>query len=392
MKTKWARNRVLKPQTVVPAMRFFPLLTATLVTLGLFLIVFERDAVLSFAGAGEAVAATTEDGQDSRNQSAGTETAQSSGHKPVQVVVLRSSAQAVDSGVILRGRTEAARQVQVRSETSGLVISQPLRKGQSVTAGQVLCQLDPGTRNAALQEARARLTEAEVNASAAENLSSRGFASETQVVSRKAALESAHAAVERAQKEIEHLTMHAPFDGVLETDTAELGLLLQPGAPCATVIQLDPMKLVGFAPENEIDKIKVGAPAGGRLANGSVARGQVTFLARSADPLTRTFRVEVTVDNSDLSIRDGGTAEILIAFAGEKAHLLPSSALTLNNDGVLGVRTVVDDHAKFAPVKILRDTARGVWLAGLPAKVDVIVVGQEYVSDGRAVDPTYQEN
>lgn len=373
-------------------MRFFPLLTATLVTLGLYLMVFERDAVLSFAGAGEAAAATTQDGQDAQTDTTGQEMAGDTGHHPVHVVVLHSTAQAVDSGVVLRGRTEAVRQVQVRSETSGLVISQPLRKGQSVAAGQVLCELDPGTRSAALQEARARLTEAQVNASAAENLSSRGFASETQVVARKAALEAAMAGVERAQKEIEHLTMHAPFDGVLETDTAELGLLLQPGAPCATVIQLDPIKLVGFAPENEIDKIALGARSGARLANGSVVRGEVTFLSRSADPLTRTFRVEVTVDNHDMAIRDGATAEIMIAFAGENAHLLPSSSLTLNNEGVLGVRTVVDKHAKFAPVTILRDTAKGVWLAGLPAQVDVIVVGQEYVSDGRAVEPTYQEN
>ena len=42
---------------------------------------------------------------------------------------MRSTAQAIDNAVLLRGRTEAARQVDVRAETSGLVSSEPLRKG-----------------------------------------------------------------------------------------------------------------------------------------------------------------------------------------------------------------------------------------------------------------------
>nr|WP_276612525.1 HlyD family efflux transporter periplasmic adaptor subunit [Pseudorhodobacter turbinis] len=91
------------------------------------------------------------------------------------------------------------------------------------------------------------------------------------------------------------MTLSAPFDGLLETDTAELGALLQPGSSCATVIQLDPIKMVGFLAETDVDKVSVGAMAQARLASGREAVGRVTFLSRSADPLTRTFRVEVTV-------------------------------------------------------------------------------------------------
>jgi len=108
--------------------------------------------------------------------------------------------------------------------------------------------------------------------------------------------------------------------------------------------------------------------------------------------LTRTFRVEIDVANPDLSIRDGQTAEILIASAGKQAHLLPQSALTLNDDGNLGLRLVGPDNvSKFMEVDLLRDTIEGVWLAGLPEEVAVIVVGQEYVNDGVEVAPTYRE-
>ena len=70
------------------------------------------------------------------------------------------------------------------------------------------------------------------------------------------------------------------------------------------------------------------------------------------------------------------------------AHLLPQSVLTLNDDGVLGVSSVVDGAVKFLPVTIASDTREGVWVLGLPLSVDVITVGQEYVTDGQAVDAT----
>ncbi len=377
-------------------MRPISILTATIVMAALYFLVFQRDTLMSVAQ--DAVPAET---AGARAAEAPEETAHA-----VSVVAARSIARMVDSAVILRGRTEAARQVDVRAETSGLVISEPLRKGASVEAGALLCRLDPGTSDVALAEAEARLegaraglTDAEVNERAANRLKEEGFAAETRLTaaraatqSARAAVQSAEAAIAAAEKEIERLEIRAPFSGLLESDTAEIGSLLQPGALCATVIQLDPMRLVGFVPETEVGRIAPGAQAGARLASGRDVTGTVTFISRSADAETRTFRVEVTVPNADRSIRDGQTAEILIASDGATAHLLPSSALTLSNDGRLGVRLVsAANTAEFAPVTVIRDTTEGIWVAGLDREIDVIVVGQEYVTDGVPVQPTYRE-
>lgn len=361
-------------------MRIFPILTAALVTAAIYFALFERERLVAFAR-GEAVEAEAP---------AAPRPAEVEKRPPVSVLVQKSVAQPVASGLVLRGRTEAARKIDVRAETSGLVISEPLPKGSFVKAGQVLCRLDPGTREAALLEARARLAEAEINERAARSLAEKGFGSETAAIARRAALEAAEAGVKRAEKELERLSIKAPFDGLLESDTAELGSLLQPGALCANVIRLDPIRLVGFIPETEIGRIRTGAGAGARLADGREVAGVVTFLARSADPATRTFRVEVEVANPDLTIRDGATAEIFIAYAGARGHLLPQSALTLDDEGRLGVRIVIDGRARFNPVTILRDTLDGVWLAGLPERAEVIVVGQEYVVDGRRVEVRYR--
>ena len=97
----------------------------------------------------------------------------------------------------------------------------------------------------------------------------------------------------------------------------------------------------------------LGAQAGARLAaGGEDVTGLVSFISRSADPNTRTFRVEIQVPNPDLRLRDGQTAEILISTDGAKAHLVPQSALTLNDEGQLGVRLVDDNsQAQFRIVK-----------------------------------------
>ncbi|KIN60599.1 Efflux transporter, RND family, MFP subunit [Sulfitobacter noctilucae] len=412
-------------------MRIFSIIAAIAVTIILAMSILARPQLEAmFSGSSDPVDQTEDASVEETDQSG----AAVQSDKLVKVSVRKITGQEVDSAVILRGETEAARQVDVRSETSAIVISEPLRKGAKITQGEALCVLDPGTRGAALDEARARLSEAqsrvpeaearveeararldeaEINQNAASRLVQDGYASQTRVAGADAAtaaaragvttatsglsaarsgIQAATAAVASAEKEIERLEILAPFDGLLESDTAELGSLLQPGALCATIIQLDPIKLVGFVPETEVNRVSLGARAGARLAaGGGEVVGEVTFLSRSADPETRTFRVEIEVPNGDLAIRDGQTAEIAIASAGVKAHLIPQSSMTLNDEGTLGVRLVEDENVvAFAPISIMRDTIDGVWVTGLPEEADVITIGQEFVTAGVTVAPTWE--
>ena len=114
-----------------------------------------------------------------------------------------------------------------------------------------------------------------------------------------------------------------------------------------------------------------------------------SILANFPGPIMRkNFRDS---PNPNLLIRDGQTADMIISAGGAEAHLLPQSSLTLNNNGAIGVRTVVDGKVLFVPVEVLRDTIDGIWVLGLPAQVEVIVVGQEFVTDGVEVKVSYQE-
>lgn len=364
-------------------MRIGPIITAIIVASLVYLAVFERDSLRALAGI------ETEQEKVAQGVRAGAETGgKTPEDAPVPVLVKRSRAVDVPQGIILRGMSEAVRKVQVKAETQGKVISEPLLKGARVSEGDVLCRLDPGTRPALLKEARAQLKQAETTLRNTRALHAKGVASDTQLIAAEARFEAAQAAVERVRKDIENLAIRAPFPGRLESDTAELGALLQPGMPCATIVKIDPIRLVGYVPEVDVERLKEGAAARATLSTGAKITGKVSYVALTADPLTRTFRVEVEVPNPGDDIREGLTAEIFIETAAARGHLLPRAALTLDDEGRLGVRIVAEGNtARFVPVTILRDTPEGVWLAGLPEEAMVIVIGQEYVIDGQKVEP-----
>lgn len=297
-----------------------------------------------------------------------------------------SAPQPLESVLVLRGRTEAHRTLDVRAETGGLVTSNAIRKGASVAEGDLLCQIAPGSRTADLAEANAKLSEAQSLHDAASNLSQKGILSATEAATRLANLEAARAKVASMALDIERLDIRAPFDGALETDTAERGALLTTGDACATLIALDPIKLVGYAPEREVDQLQLGGVARASLSTGAEVAGAVSFISRSADPDTRTFLIEVEVKNPDGAVRDGLTAEIYMPVRSAPAHRVPRTALTLDSAGRLGVKTVEDGVVAFAPISIERDSKEGVWIDGLEGPTEVIVVGQEYVTAGRKVE------
>tara|TARA_B110000438_G_C15482831_1_gene508044 strand:- start:137 stop:640 length:504 start_codon:yes stop_codon:yes gene_type:complete len=151
------------------------------------------------------------------------------------------------------------------------------------------------------------------------------------------------------------------------------------------------MLLVGQVAENELLSVKVGQIATAKLPEGIQVSGAVTFVAKTAEPGTRTYLVEAHVDNSDSSIPSGVTAQIAIPVESLLAQKISPALLVLSDAGQMGVRTInADNIVEFNPVDILRDEADGIWVTGLPAVAKVIVVGQQLVVAGEKVEATHE--
>jgi multidrug efflux system membrane fusion protein len=288
--------------------------------------------------------------------------------------------------VVLRGRTQATRMVQVKSETSGRVDATPILQGSMVRAGTVLCRLAVDARQAALDQARANYRSMSLQQQANVELAKKNFRSATQVAQGQANLDAAQAAVRSAETLMQQVNIRAPFTGVFDHRDAEIGAYLSPGQACGTVIELNPLLIVGDVPETDAAKLHVGATATAHLVEGQSLAGRVRYVAHDADPQTRTYHLEVTVPNPQLAVRSGLSADVRIAAGQGPAHLTPISALVLDAAGRQGVRYVTEDNrVAFAPVKILEETPEGVWVSGLTGPVRLIVVGQSYVADGQKV-------
>ncbi|MCW2307444.1 efflux RND transporter periplasmic adaptor subunit [Rhodobium gokarnense] len=311
--------------------------------------------------------------------------------KPFRVGVTEITAADRRVTLEIRGRTRADLRVEVRAETAGQVEERPVTEGQRVAAGDVLCKLENGTREARLLQAEAQLAQAELSHTAADTLSQKGYSARTTLRAARAALDAARAAVAEAKLEIERTTIRAPIAGVIHEPYAEVGDMLAIGGTCATILDADPMLMTGQVSERDVGALKTGMTAKVSLVTGEEITGTIRYIAPAADEKTRTFRVDIEMANDDGALRDGVTALAEVQLEPTRAHLISPSILTLADDGTVGVRVIEDGNTvAFLPVRILGSGTEGVWVGGLPETVPVITVGQDYVRAGAKVEPVFE--
>jgi multidrug efflux system membrane fusion protein len=313
-------------------------------------------------------------------------TAEPGGIVSVQVVNSVSAPQ--PRTIVLRGRTEADNVVEVRAETYGRVTKTPAEKGSTIKVGDMIAVIDPSDRAARLAEAKALLQQRKAESDAAKRLAEKGFTPKLNLSEIAANLALAQAQVTAMEIEISHLSIESPIDGVLDERAIEIGSYLQLADPVATIIDLDPIVLVGFATERDVGQLEIGGAAQAKLLDGREVAGKLRFISSRAEQATRTFRVEVEVSNADYAIRDGLSAELVIPVDAVPAHRVSPAILTLGPSGEVGVKLVDEaNKVRFTPVEILREDPSGLWITGLAQQARMIVVGQDFVLEGQVVRP-----
>ena len=290
--------------------------------------------------------------------------------------------------VTLRGRTKASSVVTVTPETQGIVTAVNVVKGQSVAPGDVLCTLDEGTRAAAVAQAEAALAQAQTAFDTNKSLREKGLAATNTGIAAEATLRQAQTAFDQARQEFDRANVTTKVAGIVQDPIATVGTVLSPGAPCATVVELNPLLFIANVTEANIARADLGLSAAVTPVTGQTVEGKVSYIASLADEATRSFPIEIEIPNDDGKVLSGVTASAKVTLGTLPAHLIPQSALTLNDLGELGIRSVKDGVVEFHAVTIISDAREGAWVSGLPARVDVITMGQEYVVPGQQVNAT----
>ena len=307
----------------------------------------------------------------------------------IKVRVIESVAKAHQAVIIISGRTEENKLVQISAETDGRFISIDLEEGQSLTKGQIIAKLAVEERNAIVARTQALVAQREMEYEAAKKLADKGFQSKTKKSAAAAYLSAAKADLVVAKIDLNNTVVTAPFDGVVKTKFVDIGGYVKRGEPIAEIVSLNPLYVTGHVAEKEVGYIAVGTTANIRIITGQTLIGTITRIAPVADGTTRTFKIEALVDNPLGQIQAGLTAELRLPLATVPAHLITPALLSLDDNGRIGVKTVTKDmRVIFNQISIIEDTMDGLWIAGLPKEATIISVGQEYVIHGQEVKTT----
>jgi multidrug efflux system membrane fusion protein len=291
----------------------------------------------------------------------------------------------------VQGETKAVRDVSLVAEINGKVVGLLAQEGQAVKAGQPLVQLDLQDRKERLESLQAVVEQQKLQYQVAQGLSKRGFESKVSLLRAKAELAQAQASLKQIKLQLDFATIKAPFDGFLEKinvkegDFLDIGKMTAQGA-VARVVDINPILVQGaiaqddrlFVAEDQIVEIA--------LQNGAKYQGKIHYLAHSADKSTRAFPIEISVKNANYEILSGLSASIYIPLNEVKAHFIPSSSLSLRDDGAVQVKEISDDgKVEVHSVKIIGEEDNGIWVEGLPQIVRIITKGQAYASAGEVI-------
>ena len=307
-----------------------------------------------------------------------------------------SQAELYEAQIDISGVTEANHRLELRAQTAGTVKEILQEKGSALAVNQVFLALDNTIRDAELKQAQASYNQLQLESQAATRLAKGGYQSKVKANEILAQFARAEAALAQAKYNLEKSRFSAPFAGTLVDSPLDIGDYVSPGTFVGTVIDLNPIKINGYVSETEIKRLDVIGLTDITVEiviGDGLYQGKLVFVSPSADARTRSFAVEVLVDNPDLRIRDGVPATLRLPTAAQNAHFISSAWLTLDSKGDVGIRVVGDDDiVGFLPVDIIKDSDVGVWIANVPNNIRIITVGQESVTAGEKVIAVADDN
>ena len=327
---------------------------------------------------------------------------------PVEVAeVLRGD---VKSTLSFTGDVNPWRQVNVVPDVPGKVARIYVEEGDRVRKGQVLAELDTRMAKLQLEQAEAGLAVAEANFKSAsrdwermQELRERGTISSQQYEKAqmayemaKAQLQQARAALNMAKHQLEVSVMKAPFGGIVTGRNINEGEYINPamagmgpmGPSVVTLMDLSKVKVEVNVPERDVGKVEVGQEAEVRVDSypGRTFVGKVYRINPAADPMARTFKVEISIPNEDMALKAGMFARVRITIQERKGVLLVPLESVVKEGGSFYVFVVQGNRASRRPVKLgLTDGRYAEVLEGVGEGEKVVTTGKEMLKEGSEV-------
>ncbi|MEP6791344.1 MAG: efflux RND transporter periplasmic adaptor subunit [Ramlibacter sp.] len=330
--------------------------------------------------------------------------------EPIRAVrVLTVGASGFESGYEFAGEVRPRVESRLGFRVAGKIVRRQAELGQRVKAGQVLAQLDPQDYKLAADAARAQVAAAATNRDLAAGdykryaaLKDQNFISGAELERRETTLKAAQAQFEQAQAQLSsqgnqaaYTTLVADVSGIVTAVEAEPGQVVTAGTPIVRIAQDGARDVVFSVPEDKVAAVKPGSNVSVRVwAENRTLTGKVREVSASADPVTRTYPIKVSLDPASPP-ELGATVYVAVqslSHIGAQVIKLPTSAL--KQDGNQTAVWVLDKATmtlKSQQVQIATaDGNDAVIAAGLQPGMLVVSAGVHVLSAGQKVT-IYQE-
>ncbi|MCO3309379.1 efflux RND transporter periplasmic adaptor subunit [Pseudomonas aeruginosa] len=313
---------------------------------------------------------------------------------PLPVSTIRAETRSVGDELQAVGSLQAVREVLLAPDTSGRVTAIHFDAGQTVKEGSVLVQLYDAPEQADRAAASAKADFAQLQLKRSQELAPTGAEPRETLEQRKAEAAQAVAAVRQLDARIQQKAIRAPFTGQLGIRRINPGQYLNAGDAIATLTQLDPLYINFTLPQQDLSKLKLGAPVRVTVdaAPGQVFDAKVSAIEPRIDGETRNVAVQALLPNAGRLLKSGmyATARLTLPATAD-AIVLPLTAIQTSASGdsvvvVQGADAQGIGKAVAVPVVTGRRLGEDVVVTqGVKSDDIVVTAGQNRLPPGAAV-------
>ena len=288
---------------------------------------------------------------------------------------------------------KAENEAYISPEMSGQISSVHVKEGQRVSGGQLMISLKTDVTEKTIQEVKTNLDLATKMFEKQKDLWEQNIGSEVEYLRAKTNKESLEARLETLQEQLQMAKITAPYSGIVESIMVKKGEMAMPGVQLIHLVNLKNLMIEANVSEKYMNSVREGEevdisfPAFEQLSmNLPVSR-----VGSIIDKETRTFALEIEVDNPDEKIKPNQIAILRINdFHADSAFVIPSIVIkqdisgyyvyhaTLNNDGKLeATKVYVEPGRSYQDMTMINE--------GLKKEMRVIVEGYNMVKDGTEI-------
>jgi multidrug efflux system membrane fusion protein len=286
----------------------------------------------------------------------------------------------------LYGYSKADKKIMLKTEINGKINKILKKEGDILNKGETLILLDKKQYQASYNQAKANYNSSQTNFQTIKALFNKKLASKTEYNNSKAEFSKREAELKIAKINLENTEIKAPFSGIIEKIYVEEGEIISAyNTSLANFINDTNIIITSYIPEKLYMKLKNISKTEVEFLNDVRRIAAINYISNESDSKTKTFEIELIIDNFDSKIKDGMTAKTYLTIENIPAHKIKSSSLSIDDQGNIGIKIIKDNIVEFRKADILHDAGEYIYINNIEPELEIITIGHGMVEIGEIV-------